>query len=678
MGATTGSDDPRTPALDVDPAPNPRISNGSRWARTRSLVKRPLISYVIAFVLALGVYHHAYGTLAVQGMTGDEPSYMLDAISMARDGDRNLSNQYSVTNPQSLIKLFGIPAYPHIVKDTGAGAISWHGAGVGFAVVPGVWIGDWQGNNPIRWVRLELVLIDALAALALYGVLRRVAQLLNIRTAFVWVAWASAALSLPLVAYSDQLYPEVPALLCILLAINAALRPRPRWPVIAAGSIAASYLPWLHVRFIPTCLALLAALALRGLSAVAARDHPPSHAPQKRLAAYGGELRRLSGALRSRAGLAMIFAAALPGLVSFGFMAVEFQRWYGSPSWTIAATGGGVPTIVTNTWYPAVLGGLFGTDYGWVPWAPVAVLGLAAIGCLLLEAPRWTAYALLVACVYQAELAFSGIATPGFVFPGRYEIVWIPLLAVPLMVALARIPVTWLAFVPLMIATIAVSWQAADERGNNLLNTGTVGLPMAARLSSAFPDVENPSSPTSFSAKPADLKGTSGRLARGGAVRRAVPSDKAGFLIAGPGIQLAPGVYTAHFVVNQTGARGAAPFVDLQVWSLSNTATLASVTLTARDLPPGRPKAIALRFTTPGALPIETRVFVTGQATVEVGPTSATPIVLAPMPTTDNFPDGSLMAAWIGGTLFLGVLLVNVQLLRRRVAKRERTVVAHG
>ena len=280
-----------------------------------------------------------------------------------------------------LIGLFGIPAFPHTIHNTSAGDISIHGAGLPFALVPAVWIGDWQ-DDPIRWVRLELVLIDALAALALFAVIRRTAELLKIHQAFAWAAWASAALSFSLVAYSDQLYPEVPALLCILIAIFAAMRPRPGWPAMVAGSAAAGYLPWLHVRFIPICFALLAALAVRGLSAVAAdrpATHPGAAQPPDRAAGRRGA--RAPPRSHHRAGAIVLAAAALPRLASFVIMAIEFQHWYGTPKWTITTgTGAGLSGGGGNTWYPLVFGGIFGTDFGWVPWAPIGVLALAATG----------------------------------------------------------------------------------------------------------------------------------------------------------------------------------------------------------------------------------------------------------------------------------------------------------
>ena len=257
-------------------------------------------------------------------------------------------------------------------------------------------------------------------------------------------------------------------------------------------------------------------------------------------------------------------------------------------------------------------------------------------------------------------------------FAGRYEIICLPLFSVALLVALARVPVTWIAFVPLMLATIAISWQASERADANLLNTGAVGLQTAARLTSAFPDVEpDPTAPAEFTAEPASLAGTVGGLARDGKVRRARPADGMGYLAAGPRVGLTPGVYTGHFTVTQTGGKGRQPLVEVQIFALGPNTVLAAKGLSAEDLPPGKPMEFDMQFSTPGKLAIETRAYVTGRATVDVAATSVKPLALAPLPVFDRYPDGALMAAWTGGTLFLAALLGYAAYLRRRIAGRE-------
>ena len=247
----------RTPA-----APRREAPARSSWERARTIAGLPLISYVIAFALALGFYHNSYTTLSKHGMTGDEPSYLLDAFSMARDGDRNLVGQ----DADTLIGALRHPGLPaHRQPRRSAGDISIHGAGLPVALVPAVWIGDCAGrSDPLGAPRARA---DRRARRA-RAVRRHTAR----RRSCCGSTRRSPGrpgrvrrFSFSLVAYSDQLYPEVPALLCILVAIVAAMRPRPGWPAMVAGSLAAGYLPWLHVRFIPICFALLAALAVRGL-----------------------------------------------------------------------------------------------------------------------------------------------------------------------------------------------------------------------------------------------------------------------------------------------------------------------------------------------------------------------------------------------------------------------------
>src|SRR5262249_44343269 len=265
----------------------------------------------------------------------------------------------------------------------GHGFISWHGAGFAFAVVPGVWIGD-AFDQPITGIQGMLLLYAALSAVLLLALLRRLGSALGARPIVVWAAWLSSAAGLEVVSFAERFYPEGLALLCILIAVNCAAVRRPRWPHLLVGSIAASYLPWLHIRFIPVCFGLLLVLALRGLSAAGPAASSGWLWPTRAEIAAGWRV------LRSRAGvtvLSVVAVRAVPAMVSFGYMAYEFNYWYGSPSWTAMTAPGPDGSLA---WYYNVLGGVFGNEYGWIPYAPVFILSLAAIGCLWVVAPRWT------------------------------------------------------------------------------------------------------------------------------------------------------------------------------------------------------------------------------------------------------------------------------------------------
>jgi hypothetical protein len=623
----------------------------------------PWVAYLIAFAVSFGTYRYAYEQFQFQGPTGDEPSYVLDAMSMARDGDRDLSNQFSYIDTRPLVKLFGIPAVPHGQKLTNAGYILWHGAGLGFALVPGVWIGDAMGD-PVTWMRYELMLLDALAAVALLGVLRKIGSALGIRSWIVWCTWASTALGLVLVAYADAFYPEVPALLCVLLALNALLARNPGWKTLAAGSLAAAYLPWLHVRFIPICFGLAGLLALRGLGVLNAPGTASRFLPTR------DEARTWIRTLWSRAGVVSVAASIGPVIASLVFMAYKYDYWYGNPSWSGSA-GVSTPTgVVSAAWYYNVLGGLFGTDYGFFPYVPVLLLAFAALGFVWVLAPRWVTAAVIIGMLYQYTLGTTTITTPGFVYPGRYEIVWIPLLSIALLVALSRIKVMWLAFAPLLFVSLWLSWQATQHGGTILLNTGTVQLPLAAHLQSAFPDIEFPGQPASFYVQQTTQIHTVGKVVGKGAAALAVatPKDGRGYLTAGPGVYLAPGTYTVQFNIRQTGAKGRTPFVRLEAWALPGY-TLSSRTLTAADVPPGKNTVVDLPFASSGQLNVEARAYVYGRAAVALGAIGVNPTSTVPLPGVDEHPNAALMFLWIFGLFFVGAVLASLAYTQRALAR---------
>jgi len=126
-----------------------------------------------------------------------------------------------------------------------------------------------------------------------------------------------------------------------------------------------------------------------------------------------------------------------------------------------------------------------------------------------------------------------------------------------------------------------------------------------------------------------------------------------------------------QFSISQTGGRGKQEVAELQAFSLTSNAVIGSRVLTAEDLPPGKPKAFQFPFAAPGGEPIESRVYVTGKATVEAGRASAIAVAIQPNALDDKYPDGSLMAAWVGGTILLGAVLAYALYLKRRLMRHE-------
>ncbi len=280
-------------------------------------------------------------------------------------------------------------------------------------------------------------------------------------------------------------------------------------------------------------------------------------------------------------------------------------------------------------------------------------------------APRWTAYGLLVVAGYEIIIGTSGLTTPGFTYPGRYDLVVMPLAAIALMLALSRVRSLWVGFVPLLVLSLALSVNAAQHTGYVLLNTGLVGLPLAQHTEAAFPDIEGPVQNYAFGAGQQNQRREVGRLR--GTTAVAEPKDGAGLLSVGPGVTLGAGDYVATFNVLQRGAKdGSQPVADLQLWGKPGV-QLADRPVYPGELPSGQAKVIYVPFSTAGDVPIEARIQVYGRAHVEAGPIEAKLARLPASPLQDAHPDGALMLLWVFLTILVGALLVGA--MRRQPAE---------
>lgn len=318
--------------------------------------------------------------LAPRYLTGDEPHYVVMIESLWRDGDLDLSNQ---TDRAGL----DVPAHT-LPSARGGSAYSIH--------FPG----------------LAILLALPFGVLGLKGVLVAIAALWAVLAVRVrlWVEetgqdsrglgqawWLILVFAMPLVAFSGEVYPEVPAALLLALALSRLESERVASRVTVAA--AAGALVWLHVRF----------LALALMLAVAA-------------------LARLR---RGRWWPASAFMASL--LLQ---MAV-FWQWYGSPlPWVMyGRTAGGA---VGN---PAVgaLGMLFDQQAGLLVVAPVYLLLGPALAAGWVRNRSRTAWRLALLGSYLgpvvASSSWHGFWSP----PARMWVPVVPIIMVSLLEHLPRL-----------------------------------------------------------------------------------------------------------------------------------------------------------------------------------------------------------------------------------------------
>src|SRR2546421_6244672 len=326
------------------------------------------------FLVALGIYFTAFAVMS-PAPEGDQPHYELEAMSLAYDQDRDVANDYATPERYQPILGSRVPDRHARRYRRGGPYVLISNVGLPLILAPAVpLLKEAQVATPYKvlwpW-HLEMIVLAALAAQLLWRILRRLRpdeRLL--RTA----VWASIVFTAPMVVYASQIYPEMPAALLALIAVDAMFR-APARGTILIGAAAVALMPWLHVRFFPVALLLAGGLAIRAVSGLPAGRREP--APSTRAAAW----------------------ALGPLAVSVVVMLIAFEHWYGSPLPTAQYQGPGGRTHTLDGAYHYLAGALWSSERGWPPFAPVALLAIVAVPYVCRRYGRWAWYGTLVAGV---------------------------------------------------------------------------------------------------------------------------------------------------------------------------------------------------------------------------------------------------------------------------------------
>jgi hypothetical protein len=202
-------------------------------------------------------------------------------------------------------------------------------------------------------------------------------------------AWLAAA-GAPLFFYSFHLYTEAPSALAASGSL-AILLGTPGWPGAVGAALAASALPWLHVKMIPAAVALGVIAGAR---------------------------------LRGRPLAAFLLAA---GAMALGF-ALYYRAIFGVAS--PLALYGGVPADARTLSWRSLGGLLLDRSYGLLPIAPVFLIALAGVPALLQKRDAWPH--LLLGLAVIAPLVSWRMWWGGQCPPARFLVPLLPLLAVAL------------------------------------------------------------------------------------------------------------------------------------------------------------------------------------------------------------------------------------------------------
>jgi hypothetical protein len=361
----------------------------ARFAVIADPCKAPLLAAALAFGVFLAVW-----TGQFRPPTGDEPHYLVMTQSLLLDHDLKVANNYERGDYSAY---YGGPLGPQPAPAGVNGEqLSNHAPGLPALIAPAfaaggywavvVWIAVLTGiGTALVWKGGYLLTNDAWAA---------------------WFAWASVALTVPVVLHGSLVYPDPIGGVILaggalaLVVVNerrqaettVGERQAPPWP--AWGSLglgaAIALLPWLHTRMALPAGILAALLAL--------------HIGTDRSFATGRRRHLL------------MFSAPVVLFVA-GWLAF-FQVTYGTFS-PVAAYGDHIP-LNPGQIAAGALGLLADQSFGLIPHAPVHLLWLVGLWATFRKNPRLGCELLLLVVPYAMASSAYGMWWAGNSSPARF------------------------------------------------------------------------------------------------------------------------------------------------------------------------------------------------------------------------------------------------------------------
>ncbi len=223
-------------------------------------------------------------TTYLNPVTGDEPFYLMTAISIWEDHDLNECNNYRERDEAKLYPSFyspwtgfpsdwkgwtgaPFPLPPHAARiqppsrmcastnpavplppdGSRSELYSKHGLGLSLMVLPAFVLG---GRTLVVYF---LCALGALLAANIYLLAREATGKMT-NSLLTWMAFA---FTVPLMPYSYLIFPELPAALLVIYAFRRIRLWQNNPLQTTAVSLSIAFLPWLHYRFVPLSVALI-------------------------------------------------------------------------------------------------------------------------------------------------------------------------------------------------------------------------------------------------------------------------------------------------------------------------------------------------------------------------------------------------------------------------------------
>jgi len=318
--------------------------------------------------------------------TGDEPYYLITAASLWEDRNLDISDEIEA---EAFHEWHEIPLDEQTKPLDGGRRVSPHDPLLPIVLAPALALGGWMG------AKLFLALMaGVLGALLVWIAVRRFAVSL-LAAGLAGGVFGAAA---PFAVYGSQVYPELPAALCVAVAL-IGLTGRSRGGLVALGA-AITALPWLSIKYVPVA----ATLALIGIV----------------LLWRAGRRQELVG-----------FAGGL-AVMGVAFVAAHLQWYDGVTPYAVGDhfTSGGFSVVGNDPDYPGrarrLLGLLVDRHFGLVAWQPAWFLIVPAVAALVRVRPPHSSTLAFPLAVGWLNATFVAFTMQGWWWPGRQLVVVLP------------------------------------------------------------------------------------------------------------------------------------------------------------------------------------------------------------------------------------------------------------
>ncbi len=389
--------------------------------------------------------------------SADEPQYLLSALSLGTDFDLDISDEIAA---EEYLAFHEVELNPQTIDLDDAGQrISPHDPLLPALLAVPMRLGGW----PAAKAALAAIGASA-AAVTLWVAVRRFGVPLGVATPVV----ASCFVAPPLTSYATQVYPELPAGLCVVAGVGALAGRLDRRALLVVTTAVVA-LPWLAVKY-----ATVAAVLAIGL------------------------LWRLWGQDRRRA-ITVATSLAVAGLV----YVVVHQRIYGG--WTVYAAGdhfvdgelqvlGSDPNYLART--RRLVGLLVDRGFGLGAWTPSLLVIPAAVAAMARSPQRGAR--LLVAAVLAgwAVATWVALTMQGWWWPGRQVVVVLPVVVVAIAVLADRVRAL---VAPIVVGSLlgSAGWlwlvvEASTGRNTIIVDFESTSNPGRRWWSTLFPDLRDP------------------------------------------------------------------------------------------------------------------------------------------------------------------------------------------